>query len=487
MKKKTPDEKPADAAFKSRNPSRRSSSFVILHSAFVISLAGCNLAPKYDPPAVALPSHFKTSGPWRQAKPGDHDSRGNWWRLFGDSRLTALMQRAEANSPTLEVAMHKVDEARALARADRAGLFPFVAWNSSVKRSHGSGTLANTFAGGVTTTRIKSTLDLEYELDFWGKLRNQSAAANSKAESAEADHRSVLLTLQGEIALNYFALRSQDAEIALLKRAIELREKAVDLAKARFKQGDTAQLDVAQAETELATARSEAIGLEKLRAELDHAIALLVGTTPAELSHAPSPLSGTPPSVPTSLPSDLLERRPDIAAAERTMAEQNALIGVARAAVFPSVKIGLSNGGETSYLKKLADAASHVWGLGPDVQWPVFDGGKRLAETDAQRAKYLQAAGSYRETVLKAVRDVEDALSGISILNRQAAAQAQTVAGAQKTVELAEKRYSAGLVAYYEVLDAQRTLLRAEQELTRINGEQFLSTVLLIKALGGGW
>jgi len=460
--------------------------FVILHSSFVI-LASCNFAPKYEPPTVALPQHFKTSGPWREAKPRDHESRGNWWRLFGDARLTALMQRAEANSPSLEVTMHKVAEARALARADSADLLPFVSSNSSAVRSRDSGTITNRFAGGRTTTRIRSTLDLEYELDFWSKLRNQAAAANASADAAEADHRSALLTLQGELALSYFALRSQDAQIALLKRAIELRSKAVDLAKARFKQGDTAQLDVAQAETELAEVESEAIGLEKSRAKLDHAIALLAGTTPSDLSQSSSPLVGGPPGVPSSMPSDLLERRPDIAAAERLMAEENLRIGVARAAMFPSVKIGLFGGGETSYIKKLADAASHVWGVGPDVQWPVFDGGKRRAETDAQRAKYLQAAASYRQTVLEAVRDVEDALSGISVLKRQSAKQAETVAGAQKTVDLAQKRYAAGLVAYYEVLDAQRTLLRVEQEATRINGEQFLSTVLLIKALGGGW
>jgi outer membrane protein, multidrug efflux system len=453
---------------------------------FVI-LSSCNVAPKYDPPEVALPVHFKTSGPWCTATPRDADARGTWWRLFGDARLTALMQRAETNSPSLEVAMHKVDEARALARADRADLLPFVSSSSSAVRSRDSGTIANRFAGGRTTTRLRSTLDLEYEIDFWGKLRNKSAAAIANAEAAEAEYRSVLLTLQGELALSYFALRSQDAQIALLKRAIELRGKALDLARARFKQGDTAQLDVAQAETELAEVESEAIGLEQSRARLDHAIALLAGTTPSDLSQSASPLIGTPPAIPSSIPSNLLERRPDIAAAERLMAEENARIGVARAAMFPSVKIGLLGGGETSSIKKLADAASHVWGLGPDVQWPVFDGGRRRAQTDAQRAKYLQAAASYRQTVLEAVRDVEDALSGISVLKRQAAKQAETVAGAQKTVELAQKRYTAGLVAYYEVLDAQRTLLRVEQEATRINGEQFLATVLLIKALGGGW
>ena len=461
-------------------------SFVILHLSFVI-VPSCNVAPKYEPPQVALPPHFKTSGPWREAKPRDKESRGTWWRLFGDARLTALMQRAEANNPSLEAVMHQVDEARALARADRADLLPFVSSNSSAVRAHDSGTIANRFAGGSTTTRIRTTLDLEFELDLWGKLRNQSAAADASAEAAEADYRSALLTLQGDLAVVYFTLRSQDAQIALLKRAIELRRKAVDLANARFKQGDTAQLDVAQAETELAEVESEAIGLEKSRSRLDHAIALLAGTTPSELSQSASPLVGAPPGVPSSVPSDLLERRPDIAAAERLMAEENLRIGVARAAMFPSVKIGLYGGGETSYIKKLADAASHVWGVGPDVQWPVFDGGKRRAETDAQRAKYLQSAASYRQTVLEAVRDVEDALSGISVLKRQLAKQNETVAGAQKTVELAEKRYAAGLVAYYEVLDAQRTLLRVEQEATRINGELFLSTVLLIKALGGGW
>ena len=478
---------PALLASNAHQPTRRLSPFVILHSSFVILLSACNLAPKYDPPKVDLPAHFKTSGPWRQAKPRDGESRGAWWRLFGDSQLTALMQRAESNSPSLEVAMRKVDEARALARADRAGLFPFVAYDSSVKRNRSSGSIQNSFAGGRTVTRIKNTLDLEYELDLWGKVRNTAAAANAAAESVEDDYHNVLLTLQGEIALNYFALRAQDAEISVLKRAIEVRNKALDLAKARFKQGDTAQLDVAQAETELATAKSEAIGLEKKRNELDHAIALLAGTTPSALSQKTSPLTGNPPSVPSSVPTDLLERRPDIASAERRMAEENARIGVARAALFPSVKIGLSGGTESSYAKKVLDAASRIWGVGPDVQWPVFDGGQRAAETEAQRAKYLQTAASYRETVLKAVRDVEDALSGISVLKRQIAAQEETVAGAQKTVDLASKRYEAGLVSYYEVLDAQRTLLRAEQDLTRINGDLFLSTVLLIKALGGGW
>lgn len=455
--------------------------------AIAAAIAACNVAPKYQPPGIALPAEFKTSGPWRRAKPSDHQPRGAWWADFRDSRLASLLQRAEAHNPTLEQALHRVDEARALARADRADLFPSVSFGGGVARNRTSGTLQNSFAGGRTRTVILAGFDLDYELDLWGRLRNQASAARAGADAVEADYRNVLLSLQSEIALNYFALRSTDAEIALLKRAIELRQKAFDLATARFKQGDTAQLDVAQAETELNSARSEAIGLEKGRAELEHAIALLLGKTPAEFSLPPLPLDQSLPSMPPSVPSDLLERRPDVAAAERAMAEANARIGVARAALFPSVRIGAAGGRESSFIEELADAASRVWALGPTVDWPVFDAGRRRAETDAARARYHQAAASYRGSVLKAVREVEDALSGLEVLERQSSAQDQTVTAAQRTVELAQKRYESGLVAYYEVLDAQRTLLRAEQDATRIRRDQFLSTVLLIKAIGGGW
>lgn len=451
------------------------------------AIPACNVAPTYQPPKVSLPSEFKTTGPWRTATPGDHAPRGAWWREFRDSRLADLLQQAEAGNPTLELALHRVDEARAVARADRADLFPSLSLGGGTARTRTSGTLENSFAGGRTRTVILIGFDLDYELDLWGRLRNQSSAARAGASAVEADYRNVLLSLQAEVALNYFALRSTDSEIALLKRAIELRQKAFELATTRFRQGDTAQLDVAQAETELNSARSEAIGLEKGRAELEHAIALLLGKTPSAFSVSSIPLDRAPPSIPGSVPSDLLERRPDIASAERTMAEENARIGVARAALFPSVRIGATGGLESSFIEDLADAASRVWGLGPSVEWPVFDAGKRRAETDAARARYNQAAASYRATVLKAVREVEDALSGLEVLRRQLGAQEQTVTAAERTVELAQKRYASGLVAYYEVLDAQRTLLRAEQDATRIRRDQFLSTVLLIKAIGGGW
>lgn len=453
----------------------------------ILLLASCNFAPKYDRPTVQLPATFKTSGPWRIARPSDHLPRGNWWSTFGDTRLASLMKQAESANPMLEVALHRVEEARALARADRSELYPSLAFTGSVRRTRSSGSVQGSSSAGRTITRDRGTFDVGYEPDLWGRVRNQARAGEADADAEQARYRGVLLSLQGDLAINYYALQAQDAEISMLQRAIGLRQKAVDLARSRFKQGDTAQLDVAQAETELAAAESESIGLEKRRAELEHAIALLVGKTPSDFSLPSLSLKGTPPSVPRSLPSDLLERRPDIAAAEREMAAQNARIGVARAAVFPSINLGLNAGLETSFIEQIAKAASKVWGIGPDIEWPIFDAGQRKAETEAARASYNQSAARYRATVLEAVREVEDALSGIDVLARQSAVQARTVEGAQRTVELAQKRYEAGLVAYFEVLDAQRTLLRAEVDAVRTKGEHFLSTVLLIKALGGGW
>ncbi|MEZ5387857.1 MAG: efflux transporter outer membrane subunit [Prosthecobacter sp.] len=454
----------------------------------LVLLPACNLAPKFLVPKPDLPTEFKTDGPWRTARPRDDVKRGNWWSLFNDSRLNSLMKQAEAGSPTLQLALHRVTEAQALARADRANLFPFLTLNGSAARSRGSGNMQFQFAGGRTRNVLGAALDFSYELDFWGKLRNQGLAGAARAGAQEADYQTALLGLQSELAMNYFALRAQDAQIALLRRTVALRKRTVDLTRTRFEQGDIAQIDVAQAETDLSATDAEAIGLEKRRTELEHAIALLLGTTPSQFSLPMIEISGTPPAVPASLPSDLLERRPDIAAAERRMAALNAEIGVAKAALFPTLSIGLNGGTQTSYFWKLADAQSRVWGLGPSsVEWPLLQGGGVRANIEATKARYDQGAASYKQTVLGAVRDTEDALSGLAILKRQAAAQDATVAAARQALELSQKRYDSGLVAYYEVLDSQRTLLRAEQESTRIRGERFLTAVMLIKALGGGW
>ena len=450
-------------------------------------LCGCNMAPPYLSPKPALPAEFKTSGVWKIGKPADTGSRGEWWSAWGDSRLSSLIQQAEAANPTLEEALHRAEEAKSLARADTSGLFPALGAVSTVKRTRNSGAVSVNFGGGRTVTRLRGVLDLGYELDLWGRVRNTARASAAEAEAAQADYRSALLSLQTEVALNYFALQAQDEAIALLKRTLETRKKGVDLAKARFKQGDTAQLDVAQAETELASTEAEAIGLEKKRAELEHALAVLVGKTPGEFSLPGLSLAKNAPALPASVPADLLQRRPDIAAAERRMAEMNAEIGVAKAALFPNIRLGANGGAESSVVEKLASNAARVWGIGPELEWEILSAGRNKAKIDAAKSRYDQAAAAYRATVLDAVRDVEDALSGISILRRQHEAQLNTVNSARQTVDLAQKRYDAGLVAYYEVLDAQRTLLRAEQDATATSGELFLTTVMLVKALGGSW
>ena len=370
----------------------------------LLAVQGCNLAPKTAEPDLKLPVEFKTQGPWKVAQPKDHELRGNWWRLFGDSKLSGLMAEAEKASPTLEVARQRVEEARALARADRAGLFPFATVTNSIRRDRSSGAMAFQFAGGRSRNTILNQLDFSYELDFWGKNRNTARAGALRSEAVAATWESVRLGLLSELAMNYFALRTQDAQIALLRRTVEVRARAADLARTRFTQGDIAQVDVAQAETDHAETQAEAIGLERQRGELEHAIALLLGRVPSDFTLPAAPIAGSPPSLPRSVPSTLLERRPDIASAERVMAATNAEIGVARAAFFPSITLGLSGGTQTSFIEKIADSHARVWGLGPaGIEWPVLRGGAVKANAEAAKARYEQSAAQYRQTVLAAL------------------------------------------------------------------------------------
>lgn len=462
--------------------------FWVLGISATCLLASCDLAPRRPAVSMDLPETFASAGPWRTAKPADASPRGDWWHLFRDDRLSRLMQQAEQGSPTLEIARQRVLEARAMARADRAGLFPTATLRNSAQRDRATGSMQFQFAGGRTRTTLLNALDLDYEIDFWGRIRNQSRAGAARGDAAEADAENARLGLLSELAMNYYALRLQDAQLALLRRTVSVRQRTADLARKRFAQGDVAQVDVAQAETDLAETQAEAIGLERDRAELEHAIALLLGQVPSEMRLPTLPLAGTPPNLPRAVPSTLLERRPDIAAAEREMAALNAEIGVARAAFFPSITLGVRGGTQTSFYDLMDNRSSLVWGLGPaGLEWPLLRGGRVRANHLAAKARYEQSASRYRQTVLAAMREVEDALAGLDVLRRQSAVQDTTVAAASRALDLSQKRYESGLVAYFEVLDAQRTLLRAEREATRLQGELFLVTVMLVKALGGGW
>lgn len=457
--------------------------------ALMAGFTGCNLAPKESALGPELPAQFDSKGAWRPARPADTEARGAWWELFRDERLSRLLAAVESSNPDLQAAAFRVDEARALARADRSDLFPLLGGSGSAERNRSSGTLNSNFAGGRTRTSVRLTLDLSYEVDLWGRVRNQAKASAARADAVAGDQLAALLSLQGELALDYYALRAQDAEIGLLKRSVALRQRGVDLAKERFDQGDTARFELSQAETELASIRSQSIGLERTRLELEHALARLQGLVPGQFSLPSLPIdsAAAPPAVPKTVPSQLLERRPDISAAARRVAAANAEIGVARAAWFPNISIGANGGGESSAVSLLTSTASRVWSLGTNVDWPLFEGGRRWANIAAARARAETAAAEYRSVVIHAVVEVEDALGALDVLRRQEAAQRATVESARKTVDLAFQRYEAGLVPYFEVLDAQRTLLDAEVDATRIRGERFAATVILIKSLGGSW
>ncbi len=479
-----------------RTPGRDSGAARALSSALApvvallgLALTGCSLVPKNPAPAVELPEQYSSSGPWRPFQAADAEPRGAWWQVFRDDRLHHYLSAVEQANPSLEAAYQRVVEARALTRADQAPLFPFLSASGDLNRTRTSGTLANNFAGGRTRTSIRLTLDVAYELDLWGRIRNQARATGARAVAQEGERLALLLSLQSELALNYYALRTQDAEIALLTRTEALRQRAVDLVRVRFKGGDAARLEVAQAETELAATEAERIGLDRRRLELLHALARLQGVVPGEFSLEPVPLDlgESPPRIPASLPSDLLQRRPDIVAAAQRVSAANLEIGVARAAWFPRVALGASGGAQSSAVSLLTSAASQVWAIGPNIDWALFQGGRIRAGVDAAKARWEAAGATYRATVLQAMGEVEDALSALDVLQRQSVALQRTVDAANRTVELAQKRYDAGLVPFFEVLDAQRSQLRAEQDFTRIQGQRFAAAVILVEALGGGW
>jgi multidrug efflux system outer membrane protein len=460
---------------------------VAASAAACLGLSGCVTAPPVEKPDGSdVPASFKAPEPWREVQPADHEPKGEWWSVFRDAELSRLQKLSADASPGARAAFHRVEESRATVRIDRAELFPSVFTGFRGQEERGSDT-ASTFASGTTRATIALPLDLEYEIDLWGRIRRQVEAAEADAAAAEADYRGVLLSLQTDLALLYFRLRTLDAEKQTLDEAVAGRKKALDLVNARFKAGDVAELDVAQAETELSTARAEAIGLERERRQLENGIAVLCGSLPSDFRLKTAPLSRDPAPIPGDFPSDLLERRPDVAAAERAVAAAGARVGAAKAAFFPSVRIGGGVSLESRALNLLFSSASGAWGYFGNISQPVFTGGALRARLDQKQAVLARTGEEYRLTVLSAVRDVEDALSAIDVLRRQAAAQAETVASARRTVEIAEKRYASGLVAYFEVVDAQRALLDAERGAVRLRGDRHAATVALVKALGGKW
>lgn len=454
------------------------------------ALAACSLAPDYRAPETPAPQQYKEAddhGVWQRTAPASADAV--WWSVFGDPKLDELQQRAAAANQDLRAALARFDQARAEAAYARAGFFPTLDLNASGTRQRISKNRpqnALTTNTGVYTDNVLSA-DLGYELDLWGRVRNTVSAAGAQERASAADLQAATLSLQAELATNYFLLRSYDAELRLLEDTVVAYDKALELTRNRYRGGAAAEVDVAQAQTQLETARAQVADTRLKRAQLEHAIAVLAGEAAPGFSLPARPLDVPAPVIPAGLPSTLLQRRPDIAAAERRVAAANAEIGVARAAYFPAFRFGASFGYESGNGGSWLAAPSRFWSLGPSAALPLFDGGARGARSDQARARYDETVANYRQSVLNAFREVEDNLAAQRLLEQESGSQAAAVEAAERTLFHANKRYVAGAVSYLEVVSAQNAALQAQRALVDVTVRRLNASVLLIKALGGAW
>jgi multidrug efflux system outer membrane protein len=404
--------------------------------------------------------------------------------------LTGLERAATTNSPDLVAAFERVEQARAVARITRADLFPSASLDPNGNRTHYS---ANRTAQpgspvlGYTGNQFSLPLDLSYEIDLWGRVRRSFRAAREQAQASAAAYQSLLLSLQAEVAQTYFMIRSVDLDRRVVSESIELRKKNLALVEALHRGGADSAVDVAQAETELSSAEADLLGLELRRAQLENALAVLCGQTSSSFSLAQTSVLYRPPLIPIGLPAELLERRPDVAEAERSMAAASEEIGVAKAAFFPAIHLTGSAGVESVDLKNLFDWESRAWSLGPNLSLPLFEGGRNRAGLKRAESAYREAVAQYRSQVLVAFHEVEDGLVGLRLLKGQFEAQMRALEGARKVADLSRIRYKEGLASYFEVVIADRTVLDNEIAAYELNGQRMVTTVQLIKALGGGW
>ena len=449
------------------------------------------IGPDYQPPANSAPAQYKAAelGSWKEGRPLDQLPKGNWWEVFGDGGLDQLEAQAARENQNLKAATARVNQARATARVARGELLPNLSLSPGWVRQRYSPNQVPSF-GNPTANTFNVPLDFSYEVDLWGRVRRSFEGTRAEAQASLADYYNVLLTLQSDVAQNYFGLRALDAEIGTVASTVDLRKEQLKLVRSRFEGGIGNELDIARAETELATTEAEAAALAQRRTELENALAILVGVNPAVFrlpALAAGNWSPVPPEIPAGLPAELLERRPDVSEAERLLASANARIGVAKAAFFPVVSLTASGGYLSGELDNLFNWDSRVWSIGPSISLPIFAGGRNRANYHRSQAAFEEAVARYRQQVLVAFADVENSLSGIRHLADQAAAQRRAVTQARRAADLATQRYRSGIVAYIEVIDANRDALQAERASAQLTGQRLITTVQLIKALGGGW
>jgi NodT family efflux transporter outer membrane factor (OMF) lipoprotein len=459
--------------------------------AVITFCAGCTVGPNYKRPTAAVPAKWQVEEPWREADPKDAVPKSAWWTLFHDGELEGLETELLAANQTLKVALANFAQARASAAVQNATLFPTLGTDPAAARQRYSGNRATGTAipvsGPVTQNSYTLPFTVSYEVDLFGKRRRTIEAAQGAYQANAADLENVRLVLTAELAADYFTLRQLDTEIALLNRTVQALQKGLDLVKSRHEGGLASGLDVAQEETLLNTTRTQATLLQQQRKQFEDAIAVLVGKPAPDFHVAAREIAAEPPNIDTSLPSDLLERRPDIAEAERQMAIANAQIGIAKAAYYPSLVLYGQGGWNSASVSQLLNAESGFWVIGANVAQEIFTGGARRAQVQFSQAGYDATVANYRGAVLNAFREVQDNITGLQVLDSARQSQADAVASARRQLDIATSRYVGGLVNYLDVVSAQQNLLTNEQEAAVIQGQRLVTSVLLVKALGGGW
>jgi len=437
---------------------------------------------------VQAPPAYKEVGNWKPAQPNDQNLGGTWWTIFQDPQLNALELEVNVSNQNLKAAEAQFRQARATLRYYRADYYPTVTAGPSATRTRVSANSpTNSTLLGVSYNDFVLPFDVSYQADVWGRVRRNVESYREQAQASAADLATVNLSMHADLAIDYFQARSLDAQEQLLNSTAKEYEQALELTDSRFRGGIASEVEVEQAKTQLQTVRAAAIDVGVLRAQYEHAVAILVGKPPAEFSLPPLPLTAPPPHIPVSVPSELLERRPDIAAAERRVASANAQIGVAKSAYYPLISLGGSGGFESSTITTLLDGSSGLWSVGLSAVGTVFDVGRRRSLTDQARAAYDFQVAAYRENVLTGFQQVEDNLAAVRILENEAEVQDEAVVAAQNSLNLSVTRYKGGVTSYLEVITAQSAALTDEVTAVDILGRRMANTVLLIQALGGGW
>jgi NodT family efflux transporter outer membrane factor (OMF) lipoprotein len=461
-------------------------SAAVLCAAGILAIQGCSVGPKYTPPTAQIPPSYK--GDWKSAQPSDSEHKGKWWELFQDAQLNLLEEQLDLHNQSLRAAQDAFLQARAALRISRSAQYPFLTANGGIVRQRQSSNRA--LFGGSSPVNYSDFLavgDLSYEVDAWGQVRKSVESSRELAQASAADLETIRLSLHAELASDYFVLRGLDAQKQLLDSNVAAFEKGLELTDSRFRGGLASREDVELATTVLEQTRAQDIDITSARDQFEHAIAVLIGQPASTFSLVAAPMPNVPATPPPGFPSEILQRRPDIAGAERRVASANAQIGIATAAFFPSILLNLSGGFETGAFTSWLSGPSGIWAVGGSVAQTAFDAGRRRAISDQARAAYDQTIAGYQQTVLTAFQQVEDSLSDLRILEEEARTQDAAVAAANRSVAQATNRYKGGLENYLTVITAQTAALDNERTAVGILTRRMTSSVLLIKALGGGW